>query len=468
MALLKSFSELFDVSKSDVERLGFFDITPAVDSALYIDAQLLNDNISPYFKNASSILKRELSKIVAVISKIKDEDQNDVFYKSADKALKFKEIQGTCLGYSQQSTYGKGIGPTIRKDIISNIKQITSKGFLEPEIMELLCVFTDGFGCDLSSDLITFLLKNVILDYNVRIIEELKLQSHKRIKYLGKQVLENPFRPKTPLLLLPKCILSDLPICCTFEDISYAYQQNEEARKNLQSYIDVNGVLEKKKVFEILMSDNNFIQVLLDSYKGKSGNKYDFETDPLCVWKFRDIIENATNNNPSIFHITSSFNKAKVKEVAIECLNVYKHLIEDCGGRNQIQKFNEKGLQFLFFASSYVACMTNGVDLCPEVNHGRGPIDFYLTNGIEKISIEMKKSTNSQYKHGLNVQLPAYMESNGSAYGYYVFMNYDVETSKRIEALYKVYNSLDSSIKKSIEVVVIQSSKLESASKESQ
>lgn len=389
----------------------------------------------------------------------------DMFFMSAEKALTFKEIQGTCLGYSRNSTSGKAIGKSIRRNIISNVRQLTSIGFLESEIMELLCVFTDGFGCDLSSDLITFLIKDLILDYNVSLIKELRLEERKAIDYLGKRVLENPCRPGTPLLLLPRCILSDLPICCSFEDISKAYQQNEEARKNLQAYIDVNGVHEKRRIFEILMNDRDLIQALLKTYKEDDGNQYDFEADPLCVWKYRDIINGVLSNNPSFFSVDSPFDKTKVQEVVDKCLKTFQHLIEDCGGRNQIQKFDEKGLQFLFFATSYVLCMANGIALCPEVNHGRGPIDFLFTNGKEKVSAEVKKSTNSQYKHGLSTQLPAYMKSNDSSFGYYVLMNYNSEKTKKIDALYEIYNSLDPSISKTIKIVVIQSTKLLSASK---
>lgn len=464
MKKLKPFSELFNVDKADVERFGFFDITPAVDSPLYIDSKLLTDNVSPFFTNARSLLKKELTNIVTIIAKIKEESEKDVYYRSANKHLTFKEIQGTCLGYSNDSTAGRAIG-SFKKAIISDLKQLTSEGFMDPELMELLCVFTDGFGCDRSSDLITFLLKDIILDYNIHLIDELKLGNYKKIEYFGKTVLENPCRPGTPLLLVPRAILSDLPVCNSFEDIGDAYQQNEEARKNLQAYIDINEALTKRQFFELLAKDKTLVQNLLDAYKRKVGRLYDYETDPLCVCRYRDIIDEALENNPSLFSSEQKFDKTNIKEVAASCLETFKHLIEDCGGRNQIQGFREKGLQFLFFASSFAKCQDNGIDLCPEVNFGRGPIDFYLTNGTERISIELKKSTNTQYKHGLQVQLPDYMKSNKSNFGYYVFMNYSSEESKKIDSLYDVRNTLDAKIRNKIDLVIIQCSKMESASR---
>lgn len=461
---LKSFSELFGVSKDDVVRLGFFDITPAVDSALYIDAKLLKDFNIPHFSNAANKLRQEFSKILSLISKCSIESNDDIFYKAAFKALDFVELQGTCLGYSQDGTIGRGVGDTTRKTIISNIKQLMSKGPLDPEILELICVFTDGFGCDLSSDLVTFLLKDIIFDYNLFIIEELGLEKENKVDYFGVKLLENPYRKGKPLILLPKDILSDLPLCNSYEDICYVYKQNEEARQNLQVYIDANGTLAKDKVLELLLTDDNLLRDLLDSYKSSSAKGYDYESDPLCVWKFRDIIAKATDNYPGIFAVSGTMQTGTVKDIASECLKIFKHLIEDCGGRNQIQKFSEKGIQFLFFATSYYICKSNNISLCPEVNHGRGPIDFFLTDGGEKISIEFKKSKNQQYKHGLSVQLPNYMDANDSVFGYYVFMNYDSIATKKIRYLYDVYNSMPEKRKTCIEIVVIQSTKLDSAS----
>ncbi len=462
---LESFSEIFKIEPGEVERLGFFDITPAVDSPLYIDPKLLTDDVSPFFVGAKSLLTKQFEIILLAISKIEEETKEDIYWEAANNGLKFKELQGTCLGYSIESTMGHAVGRKIRSSIISRIRKIMSKGYVEPEILDLVCVFTDDFGCDLASDLITYLIRDIIFKYNRSIITELKLESFSQIKYMGYKLLENPYRKGTPIILLPKSILSDLPVFYSFKDIELACQLNEEARRTLQTYLKISGITRKTAIFNYLMSNDDLLKQLIDNYSSTKGNLYDYESDPLCVWKFRIILNDAVNNHPEVFLLNSSINKRNICDIATECLNNFKHLIEDCGGRNQITHFKEKGLQFLFFASSYSICKSNGVDLCPEVNHGQGPIDFYLTNGIDKVSIEAKKSTNTAYLHGLQKQLPAYMKANESKYGFYLFFNYDNGDSEKINKLYKAYNKMDESLKRKIKIVIIDSFEKESASK---
>ena len=462
---LESFSEMFKIKPEEVERLGFFDITPAVDSPLYIDPKLLTDNVSTLFVGAKRTLTGQFSKILLAVSKIEEESDNDIFWEAANNGLKFREIQGTCLGYSRDSTDGHAVGQKIRSLIISRTRKIMSKGFVEPELLDLVCVFTDGFGCDLASDLITYLIKDVIFKYNLSLIGELKLECYSKISYMGYELLENPCRKGTPIILLPKAILSDLPICYSFEDIEFACQLNEETRQSLQTYLKISETTRKTALFNFLMGNDDIFKQLIDKYSSSNGNLYDYESDPLCIWKYRSILNNAFTNYPEIFSLNAAINRHNIIEIADECLNNFKHLIEDCGGRNQITNFKEKGLQFLFFASSYSICKSNGVDLCPEVNHGQGPIDFYLTNGVDKLSIEVKKSTNTAYLHGLKKQLPTYMKANDSKIGYFIYFNYDSDDTKKIKKLYNAYNEMEESLRQKIKIIVIDSFKKESASK---
>lgn len=387
---LKSFSELFDIDSSKVEELGFFDITPAIDSPLYIDAKLLDDNILPNFKNAASTLKGNFNKLLDLIIKIDSESNKDPFWRAANKFLTFTEIQGTCLGYAENSTAGRGVGKMIRADIISNIRKIISKGYIEPELLSLICVFTDNFGCDLSSDLVTFLIKDIIFEYNLFLIKEMGLDDKPKIKYMGYELLKNPYRENVPILLVPKSILSDLPVCLSFEDVPYACQLNEEARQELQTYIGISEASKKSAALQYLLVNKELIGKMISHYCSVNGKTYDYESDPLCICKFRNIIEELDMLYPDFFDVDNSFSKKNVKDICSECLKRFKHFVEDCGGRNQIIKFDEKGIQFLFYAMSYYFCSSNGIDLCPEVNHGKGPVDFYFTNGSERISGDLK------------------------------------------------------------------------------
>ena len=62
----------------------------------------------------------------------------------------------------------------------------------------------------------------------------------------------------------------------------------------------------------------------------------------------------------------------------------------------------------------------------PGANHGTGPTDITLTLRNAIHIIEFKKDVvRSKVRHGLEVQLPLYMESAGAAHGSYVVLCHD-------------------------------------------
>lgn len=464
---LKPFSELFNVSKSDVLRLGFFDITPAVDTKLYIDPKLLSDDVCQGFSGAKTTLKSKFDTLVNIISRIKREEGGDVMYEAAVKSLTFKEITGTCLGYSQESIDGNAFGPDQVKEIINRIKQLTDQGYISNDVLELVSIFTPGFGCDLTSDLITFELKDILFTYNEYIIKELNLEKFPSVLYYGHKLLRNPCKEKdVPIILVPAEILSSLPVCTSFYEISEACMANEDARNALQTYIDVNNKYTKDDIFRLISVNPDFAGLLFESYKNSLGNKYDFKKDPLCVIKYREFVDYCLNNSSSRLMFSKTTNLMDIEAVAKECLSIFKHLIENCGGWKFLQSCDEKGAQFIFYALSYTICKENNVSIYPEVDFGNGPVDFLMDNCSKRVSIEFKLSTNSGYQYGIKNQLPTYMLSNQSDFGFFVFINLEDKKSKKIEKVYEAKNKITKIDSSKIDIYIVQAHERPSASKD--
>lgn len=71
---------------------------------------------------------------------------------------------------------------------------------------------------------------------------------------------------------------------------------------------------------------------------------------------------------------------------------------------------DEKAVQLLFMATSYLYFQINNIDVSPEANIGRGPIDFKLSRGVnERILIEVKLASNPKLRQGLTLQLVKYL-----------------------------------------------------------
>lgn len=461
---LDSFSRYFNISESDVKRLGFFDITLDFDSKLYIDSRLLNDNNAPYFSNAGTVLKNQFTRLLKLLAHAKSDSFNDMFWHQADKMMTFKELHGTCLGYSNKNIIGNAIGTELRSTILHRVWELIKEGKSDPEIFELICVFTDKFGCDRTSDLITFMIKDVIYSYNENIIKELDLGGYPKIKYDKHFLLRNPFRPKYPILLLPSSILSDLPVCFDFEDIETAVLENQEARESLQTYINFEEAYSKADVFKAMLDSEVVYTCLIDAFKAATGNSYNFEDDPKCVYKFRELFYRIKDEQGELFTDNDKLDPGNICSVADKCIAIFKHLVEDCGIRKSIYEFHENVCQNLFYACSYYYCNVNNVALCPEANSGRGPVDFFLTNGSDKVSIEFKKSSNQKYIDGLLRQLPDYMRANDSQYGYYVFLNVDSQKTKKVQKLLDAHSKMPDELKNKIKVVIIDAFPIPSAS----
>ena len=463
---LLSFSEYFEIPKDKVDSLGFFDITLSLDSDLYIDSKLLTDDNSPYFLNAASTLKKKFSDIVRLLKAAKVNNDSNIYWKQAQKLLTFKEMHGLCLGYGTKDIFGNGVGKKIRDKIMNNLWTLIQDGREDPELLDLVCVFTEKFGCDRASDLIAYFIRDIIYKYNNEIIRELNLEKYPMIDVQrGKfKLLQNPIRKTLPILLLPKNILSSLPVCFEFVGIEEAIQENEDARVNLNSYIPFGEALSKKDVLDLLLSNREVYDLLIEAFKKADGKHYDFDRDPKCVWSARDIITKAYNDNPNVFEDASGIDKNNVESVVNKCIDVFKHLVEDCGLRDSVRKYDEKVSQHLFLATSYILCELYDVAVCPEMNSGRGPVDFFFTNGTTKISVELKKISNGQYVHGLESQLPDYMKSNSSQKGVYLVLNDVSKDTKKVKKLIEIHNGFEREKKESINLTFIDAFEIASAS----
>ena len=169
----KSFTDEFKVDKEVFENTGALDIILDVDSNYFIDPALLRICTLPEFTKASELTEEYFSNIIVLLKHSKS--LGDMYWKKADRLLTFKEIKGTCLGYSNQGTSGNAIGKELRKNILETIKELQKSGEVDPVIFELLNVFQEKVGCDRVSDLLTYILRKQIVEYNIRINNELSV-----------------------------------------------------------------------------------------------------------------------------------------------------------------------------------------------------------------------------------------------------------------------------------------------------
>lgn len=158
-----------------------------------------------------------------------------------------------------------------------------------------------------------------------------------------------------------------------------------------------------------------------------------------------------------------------VLSIAREICDRFKSLVENNGLSKLLYDFtgtpkHESAAQLLFFgiASSY--CDANNIDLTKEENNGRGPIDFKLSRGAnDKVVVETKLTSNSQLRHGIEVQLPIYMKQEKTKQAIYLII--DNGHPKALENFISFYNGLNQETKGKISYLIVDATPKISASK---
>lgn len=372
----KSFTDQFLVDKELFDRTDALDIILDIDTNYFLDPVLLRTCTIPEFRNATMKTETFFSNILTLMKHSVHE--GDMFWKKADKMLSFKEIKGTCLGYSNSGTNGNAIGKELRRNILNTIKDLQKAGDVDPVIFELLGVFQEKVGCDRVSDLLTFILKDEIMQYNYRISKELNLSKEEN------QLCINPYNG-TYILLLPKQLLTPLPIAEDFADIEFSCSENERVRREINEYFDLGGrsKLQKSEIEYLLKNKLDYRTELTKTYKKATGKVYDFEKDPLgeIIWYY--MSREQVNRYPMQLKQPQSIDE--MMEVANKICERFKDLIENNGLWKLLydegKPKHESAAQLLFYGIADAYCVANDIDISREVNNGHGPVDFKLSLG---------------------------------------------------------------------------------------
>lgn len=463
------FSEQFNISPDLLEQLGAFDVILDVDTRVFIDPALLENCTAPEFAGVRQKVEEYFSNIITLLHYTKN--AHDMYWKRADKLLTFKELSGTCFGYSKDGTGGNAIGKTLRSKILTTIKELMINGETDPVLFELLGVFQDKIGCDRISDLITFILRKNILEYTQRIVIETQVPTI-QVK-LGTDVFltcRNPHNKK-PLLLLPTEILSALPIADGFNDIDMICQENERVRREINAYFNFSKKkkLQKNEVLSLMRSNLDFRSALVTAYKSTPKVPYDFNLDPAgeYIWYItsRRVAEDYPLNLLGMPLDTIDDVLCVTKKICEH----FKCLIEDNGLNKLLFDYNgkpkrESAAQLLFYGIADSYCTANNIDLTKEGNNGRGPVDFKLSRGaIDKVVVETKLTSNPNLIHGITTQVPIYMQQEKTKQALYLII--DTGHSKALEDFLAFYNTLDMNTKERIKYMIVDATIRPSASK---
>ncbi|USD79105.1 hypothetical protein M5E03_18655 [Bacillus safensis] len=451
-----------------IDDLGVFDPLMDIDSNYFINIKRLKETNIPEFKESYSKINKRFKEIGILLANSKI--SSDRLYQRALQLFDFPEVNGIGLGYSNNE-HGSGFGPKLRKQIIKDAKQIIDSGVKEPEIFHLVGLFERNVGPDRISDMIACIIEDDIIAYTKRINKELSINSSKYSKFeFVNELLINPYK-KSPLLLLPKEVLHEIPIARDWDDIDKVCNEINNIRLEINEVIGnkwskMSIGYKKDFLRDFFISNPSHLMETITKYRSASVKPYDFKKDA----KGEHIVAKIANNLPKNYpiQIQQQSTTFETYQIAQVICNKFKDLIENnkvsellyYGGKPRPEKIVQRA--FFCVADSY--CNAFNIGISPETDSGRGPVDFKFERSYEdRTIVEIKLTSSSSQIHGIETQIQEYGKAEKTSKMIYLAVH-NGGPQKRIDDLKSFY--LSNKAKKGCpELIIVDATPKDSASK---
>jgi hypothetical protein len=468
-------STVLGISSDVLEAQGAFDGFYRFDSKFHIDPALLRATKAPELNSSAARIAIHFTNILRLLDLAPD--PTSPLWAKAVRLLTAHEVSVAALGYAADGAAGRAIGPATAEGLASVAHQIIRAGVKDPVIFELVGLFQEGIGADMVSDMTLAIILPDVLNFNERVIKKLRLNSVKT-PLLGTSVgLPATREGNQPVLLLPADILSPLPVAYSWESIDIVASYNDAVRRHINSVIgntwrhatNTNKV-SKKQLRDTLLAHPELLEELIRCYKGKPLIPYNFNDDPLGELVWQKAAESYAATFPLALVIADRTKPAEIVKVVRTICDHFKVLIESNGLfqllYDQRKKLKpERAAQLLFFGIADAYCRASNLDLSPESNSGRGPVDFKISSGYAmRLNVEVKYSSNNKLVAGFQKQLPTYDQAEKSFHSIYLILRTKGPQGS-IKRLEKLRNGALADNKRSPDLIVVDARIQPSASK---
>lgn len=426
----KTISDYLDIDATLLEEAGAYNGFVDVDTELFIDPRLLKSTEAPELQDSYQRIRTRFSNIIKLIALSKR--RGDALWNRALKLLRFPEVRGLCIGYSSKSTRGKGIGKKLSTQLMDTAKTIVDAGITDPEIFELVGLFEENIGADRIGDMIGNIIKTDLYAYSHRVFDEVGIPAgHPKNRINKKYILPKNLHNNRPIILVPKDVLTDLPVAHTYEDIDQVVSFNDNLRRELNRIIAKiwgDDPPTKRAYKEAILRYPHILRDLIEVYRDMRPTAYDLTDDPGGHFLWYERTRQLVHENPMGLTLGPNPTTGEVLEVIMIICRKFKHLIENSGLHTLLYKDracrerkHEEAAQKVFFGVAAAYCEANNLDLSPETNSGRGSVDFKVSRGFtKKVLVETKLSSNKNLEQGYLNQLAEYQKAEQTEYSLYL------------------------------------------------
>lgn len=431
------FSDVFGVDPADLDEYGAFNVSLVCDLPLFIDPFLLFNSDKPVYRDLHA-------RIIEYVKFLKRKAQAGPLPEGLVKAwFTFPEVKQNWLGYTGIGNGGRGLGRHFANALNKNLNSVF-RSFGEETVskgshLEKLTLIRSGVGRDNVSDFTTNLVKEFLLEYTQDFTRR-TIAADRALEIMVRKVRFNytseswesrtytlPFYRGDYVLLTPRDILTKDEAWISHRGLVADFRRvvgsipNDQLRDQLNNYFDsilsarsdLNKEPAKKEVESAVSATVERFPEVLDFFiklreeRGAEARTASAErvarADRIYVKQLRRLVLEVLE--PDGFYRLDSHTEAKQR---VEFL---KHVIENQGGwrifydpaGNVIER--ESDVQTMF----KLVWFKTEMDVSPEANSGRGPVDFKVAMGaFDKTLIEFKLASNRQLKRNLERQVETY------------------------------------------------------------
>jgi hypothetical protein len=460
------FSDYFKIKRTQED--DWFDPILSVDTPLFMDPFLVYRQEEGLFQGSHKDTISFFNEQFKLIAQAKG-DQNSILYKKAVLSLIFPEVSELCLGYTSLGTKGAGSSKAIANVVAGAIWEAIRAGITEVSHFEEIALLREGFGADRISDMTAGILRTRLAQYTASIcsrhhIPIQKCRYHRDIYDFDRQSwalieVNLPFNKwnERPILLVPQKYLRELPTINADDFWDYCFS-NENDLLRTEYSDDVTKNVDKLTIIDFARRHSEIRAEYLNYVEDESIAPYDMNSDNKGYVRWYDASANYCRAYPLFFAIK---NQEAFLHSVEQMVEAYCHFIEENQGHKLLWNDNgksksEKAAQLLFLGTIKQYCQANDIDISPEANIGRGPVDFKLSKGFTcRALLEVKLARNTRFWNGLTRQLPTYINAEGIQHGYFIVIAYTDEDLKRISDIQTVADQVSAKLGYSITVVVV-------------